>query len=425
MRIGNPGCLLAVALVAVAPPAAAHDRRSLCKWPVGISVRRERSFGLEPRGAAHECRGSGAADSRHADTFGSSRLRRAVVYGAAQQNADGLAGPSFGPSAPIYGPGTTAIGSGIRPPAPAAQVTHRRRRSFPRRPRLPQPHRRPQPGTRGLNTFTGTKRSPARISSTRAERCSRWATSGEFGIERIRAEMFGGEVHYDGYGQFDGNGINETLPSHTSYLGLRGEYESIWEPAAWQGRIAFLGGLGSRFWFRDLHDGTTPDGNPDLRLRRDLVDFLSLPGRGDALSFAANLDLYSESRVCATVLTYDYATIGDRPVWPKPGVMANVEIGLRYTHFFAALRGEVMRWEDSSVVQAPTSPARRCTPRAAASGSRSKASRRRTAIRFRRFQSRVDRLRYACPCREHYQFGRRRRKAVRVLVFPPSRSDLP
>ena len=82
------------------------------------------------------------------------------------------------------------------------------------------------------------------------------------GFERYRAELFGGEVHYDGYGQFDGGGIEETLPSNTGYLGLRGEYEMVWEPAAWNGQLAFLAGLGSRFWFRDLHDGTTQEGYP-------------------------------------------------------------------------------------------------------------------------------------------------------------------
>jgi hypothetical protein len=68
------------------------------------------------------------------------------------------------------------------------------------------------------------------------------------------------------------------------------------------------------------------------------------------------MDLYSESRIGATVVTYDYATIGDRPMWPTPGVVANSEIGLHCTHFFAALRGEVMRWEDSGVVQGAYQP---------------------------------------------------------------------
>jgi hypothetical protein len=175
------------------------------------------------------------------------------------------------------------------------------------------------------------------------------------GIERFRAEVFGGEVHYDGYGQFDGNGINETLPSHTSYLGLRGEYEFVWEPAAWEGHVALLGGFGSRFWIRDLHDGTTPEGNPIYGYEETWWTFYPYLGAETHLPFQG-MDLYSESRVGATVLTYDYATIGDRPMWPAPGLLANSEIGLRCTHFFAALRGEVMRWEDSAVVQGAYQP---------------------------------------------------------------------
>jgi hypothetical protein len=173
----------------------------------------------------------------------------------------------------------------------------------------------------------------------------------QFGFERIRAELFGGEVHYDGYGQFDGGGIEETLPSNTGYLGLRGEYEMVWQPAMWQGRVAFMAGLGSRFWIRDLHDGTTEEGTPIYGYEETWWTFYPYLGAETHSPLREGLDFYTESRVGATLLTYDYATIGDRPLWPKPGVVANVEIGLRWTHFFAAFRGEVMRWEDSSVVQ--------------------------------------------------------------------------
>jgi hypothetical protein len=63
------------------------------------------------------------------------------------------------------------------------------------------------------------------------------------------------------------------------------------------------------------------------------------------------LEFYAESRVGANVLTYEFASIGDRPMWPTPGLVANVEVGLRGARFYAAARAEVMRWEDSPVVQ--------------------------------------------------------------------------
>ena len=42
-----------------------------------------------------------------------------------------------------------------------------------------------------------------------------------------------------------------------------------------------------------------------------------------------DLELYSESRVGTTAMTYQFASINDRPLWPKAGVIANAELGLR------------------------------------------------------------------------------------------------
>ena len=82
--------------------------------------------------------------------------------------------------------------------------------------------------------------------------------SRRIGVERFRAELFGGDVHYDGYDQ----GNMAPLASNTGYLGLRGEYEMVIEPAAWEGRFAVLAGMGTRFWIRDLHDGSDDQGDP-------------------------------------------------------------------------------------------------------------------------------------------------------------------
>jgi len=171
----------------------------------------------------------------------------------------------------------------------------------------------------------------------------------QIGIERFRAELFGGDVHYDGYGQFD-TGL-ETLPSNTGYLGLRGEYELVLAPAIWQGRIAFLLGLGTRFWIRDLHDGATVEGDPVYGYQESWWTIYPYLGLETHWSAGENLDLYAESRVGMTAVTYDYASIGDRPLWPRPGLIANLEVGLRGPRFYIAARSEVMSWEQSSDVQ--------------------------------------------------------------------------
>ncbi len=173
--------------------------------------------------------------------------------------------------------------------------------------------------------------------------------SRRIGVERFRAELFGGDVHYDGFGQFS-TGL-ETMQSNTGYLGGRGEYEMVFEPADRQGRVAFLMGMGSRFWIRDLHDGSTDSGDPVAGYQETWWTMYPYLGMETHRSPGGDLDFYSESRIGMTALSYNYASIMDRPLWPKMGVFANLELGLRGPRFFVAGRAEVMTWGESSTVQ--------------------------------------------------------------------------
>jgi hypothetical protein len=170
------------------------------------------------------------------------------------------------------------------------------------------------------------------------------------GYERFRAELFGGDVHYNGYGQFD-DGSLESLPSNTGYLGLRGEYELMLSPDVWQGGLTFMVGVGSRFWIRDLHDGTTDAGNPVFGYEEKWWTIYPYLGVQTNTDFYNGLTMYTESRIGMTAVTYDFASIGERPLWPRPGVMGNLEVGMRGQRYFAAARAEVMSWEQSSTVQ--------------------------------------------------------------------------
>jgi hypothetical protein len=175
--------------------------------------------------------------------------------------------------------------------------------------------------------------------------------SRQIGIERYRAELFGGDVHYDGYSQSNTDGTLITMPSNTGYLGLRGEYEMVLAPPIAAGNFAFLAGLGSRFWIRDLHDGSDNQGNPVMGYEETWWTMYPFLGMETHHRAASELDLYSESRIGTTAVTYQLASINARPLWPKLGVFANAEIGLRGSRFFLAGRVEVMSWEESSVVQ--------------------------------------------------------------------------
>jgi hypothetical protein len=177
----------------------------------------------------------------------------------------------------------------------------------------------------------------------------------QYGIERFRAELFGGDVHYAGYSQ-DANGNLETLPSNTGYLGLRGEYELVLAPATWQGRLAVLGGLGTRFWIRDLHDGSDAAGDPVYGYQETWWTMYPYLGLESHIRLGSDLELYSEARGGVTALTYQFVSINERPLWPGVGLFTNAEIGLRGPRYFVAARAEVMSWTQSSTIQGSFQP---------------------------------------------------------------------
>ncbi len=189
--------------------------------------------------------------------------------------------------------------------------------------------------------------------------------SRQIGMERFRAELFGGDVHYVSY---DPSGAAD-MASNTGYLGLRGEYEIVLTPAVFEGHVALMGGLGTRFWIRDLHDGSDAQGDQVFGYQETWWTIYPYLGLETHLPVGADMDWYSESRIGTTALTYQFATTGSvlsdgqgdlwftqRPLWPKPGVFANLEIGLRGPRFFLAARAEVMSWAQSSMVQGAFQP---------------------------------------------------------------------
>lgn len=170
------------------------------------------------------------------------------------------------------------------------------------------------------------------------------------GPERFRVELFGGDMGYDGYGQFD-NGDLEPLSSTTHYLGARGEIEYLYAPELWEDRANFVFGLGSRVWIRDLTGGIGDYGTPIWGYQEawwTIYPYLGLEARRP---LGGSWLLYSQARIGATAFTYSYASIADEPVWPRCGITSQVEVGLRGKHFFLSGECEVMTWSESSVVE--------------------------------------------------------------------------
>src|SRR5262245_8482504 len=72
----------------------------------------------------------------------------------------------------------------------------------------------------------------------------------QVGQHRLRGEFFGGAMDYSGFAQFS-DGTLEPLSSVTNIIGLRGEYDLLYDPPWWQ-QATLLFGLGSRLWYRDM-----------------------------------------------------------------------------------------------------------------------------------------------------------------------------
>lgn len=177
------------------------------------------------------------------------------------------------------------------------------------------------------------------------------------GFERFRGEVFGGEMDYSGGVQYD-DGTSEPWLSHTDYLGVRGEYELLFEPDAWPSLTLFAG-LGSRLWFRDLADGTAPSGNPVYSYRETWWTFYPYIGLERRRPADREREFFGSARIGCTAFTYEHVSWDDITLYPKIGVTGQVEAGYRGRHLFLSGFFEGMAWEESSVVRDSLQPASR------------------------------------------------------------------
>ena len=179
------------------------------------------------------------------------------------------------------------------------------------------------------------------------------------GATRLRVEVFTGTMNYTpGY---TWSGIS--FESITRYLGARGEFELIWDVQrdGCSAVSAFVG-IGSRFWIRDLKDGTLPSNNfwmGDQENWWTLYPYVGLEKKWDLWGCE---QIFLSGRVGPTAWTYEYASTGGAPsLSPSTGVTGQVELGLRHEQFYMTAYFEAMTWGQSPVVRATACPARKRT----------------------------------------------------------------
>lgn len=165
------------------------------------------------------------------------------------------------------------------------------------------------------------------------------------GPERFRAEIFGDQVNY-GAPFEDNNGDPDFIPSHTDYLGLRAEYELIYDPEVFPS-LSLFGGLGTRFWLRNLPDAVSNNGVLIGGYEETWWTIYPYIGAETRRTMQKDSELYGMGRIGVTAVTWERATINDVAIYPRPGVTGQLEGGLRGPHLFLAAFFEGMSWNQS------------------------------------------------------------------------------
>jgi hypothetical protein len=176
------------------------------------------------------------------------------------------------------------------------------------------------------------------------------------GIERFRLELFGGTVAYDGSAQYTEGSQVFDEPYHqsfgTSYLGFRGEYDLLIEPAAWS-RVRGFVGIGTRFWIRDLKDAVTPSGVDVAGYQETWWTVYPYIGLETKDSPDPGWQFFATTRIGFTPLTYQYATYFDTVAYPKCGLTGRIEAGMRFQKFSLSACAEIMTWAQSDIATDP------------------------------------------------------------------------
>lgn len=176
-----------------------------------------------------------------------------------------------------------------------------------------------------------------------------------FDHERFRAELFGGSVDYSG-GAFDNSGNVEPLDDITNYVGVRAEYDLLLEPETLE-NVTFFVGIGTRIWNRDLPETVTDSGALVDATQEDWFTFYPYLGIERRRIKHAGPEAYWMARIGFTALTLERSTDNNAAIYPKAGITAQLEGGVRGKHFFASAFSEVMCWNQSSVAAGWLQPA--------------------------------------------------------------------
>lgn len=160
---------------------------------------------------------------------------------------------------------------------------------------------------------------------------------------RLRTEIFGGQVNYDGE-TMDG----DPLKLNTDYLGCRIQYDLLC-PFQHDPNSAFVLGLGTRLWDRKLRDGYTQAGDPVTGY--DELWWMLYPTVGveTRRPMSPTSHWFASASLGVTGFTYERIGAFDVTLYPKMGPLVQVECGIQTPRLFLSVFFEVMQWYASNM----------------------------------------------------------------------------
>jgi len=176
---------------------------------------------------------------------------------------------------------------------------------------------------------------------------------------KLKGELFGGEVHYNGHTQTDPNPVISERPVKTDviYFGTKAESDLGWRSPIGSVAIEPFAGLGYRWWLRSLQSSTALDANGNLLnvggSDEVWMSFYSRFGARASWTATKDLTLFAEGGGKYPFYNENRADIpggGTATVRPGSEWSAFGEIGVTYKMFRPTLYYEGFRFSQSSVV---------------------------------------------------------------------------
>lgn len=178
---------------------------------------------------------------------------------------------------------------------------------------------------------------------------------------KLKGELFGGDVDYDGHTQPNPDPTVSFRPVKTDviYFGIKAESDVGWRQPFGELSLEPFAGLGYRWWLRSLQSSTTMDTNGNLLLvgggTEYWMSFYTRLGARASLAITKDLALFAEGGAKYPFYNENRADIYGSSITVKPGRewSAFGEIGVTYKRFRPSIYYEGFRYSQSPVVPIP------------------------------------------------------------------------